>query len=183
MLETRVAKRYATALFNLAMKRDVVEEVDEELHQLERVFAAPKLMRFLTHPEIEVRKKREVLNRALAGRVRPAVFSLLELMLRKQRIGEFPAVARYYDLLTDRLRGVEEITVISAVELEDSDYRELLGKMVAHSAYPKLRLMKVVRPEILGGVIIELGRDKVIDASLRTRLNQLHRQLVKYRSI
>lgn len=183
MLETRVAKRYATALFNQAMQRDIVEEVDYELHQLERVFAAPKLMRFLTHPEIEVRKKREVLHRALSGRVRPIVASLVELMLRKHRIHEFPAVARYYDLLTDRLRGVEEITVISAVELDDADYREILGKMVAHSAYPKLRLVKRVRPEIIGGVIIELGRDKVIDASVRTRLNQLRRRLVKYRPI
>jgi len=181
MQETRIAKRYASALFSLAQRHGVVEEVDDELHHLEAVFRSRRLVRFLMHPEIPAQRKERALLRALEGRVRPLVASLLKLLLRKRRIDQFGAVAEYYDLLTDRLRGVEEITITSALPLEDTDYREILGKVVRYSSYPKLRLVKKVNPDLLGGVLIELGRDKVIDLSLRTALSRLRRRLVKYR--
>ena len=181
MQETRIAKRYATALFRLAEQRGVVEEVDEQLHQLGLLFRDRRFTRLLLHPQIPRKQKEQVLLRVSSFGVHQLVTSLLKLMLRKQRIDHFPAVAGYYDLLTDRSRGVEEITVISAVELEDEDYQEILTRADAYSSFPDLRLIKKIRPEIIGGAIVELGRDKVVDMSVRTALTGLRRRLVKHR--
>ncbi len=182
MKETRVAKRYAIALFRLAERHGVVEEVDGQLHRLQQLFGDRRLTNLLLHPRITREKKEQVLRHICEFGVHRLVASLLKLMLRKQRIDHFEAVAGYYDLLTDRARGVEEITVISAVELDDADYAELMSKIDKYSSYPDLRLIKKIRPEIIGGVIIELGRDKVVDMSVRTALTSLRRKLVKHRS-
>jgi F-type H+-transporting ATPase subunit delta len=181
MQESRVAKRYATALFNLAIQHDVVEEVEDQLLALAEVLRDRRLAGFFTQPQIPMADKKRAIGRAAGENAHPLLKSLLQLLLRKHRITQLGAISQYYDLLTDRLRGVEEITVISAIELDDSDYSEIIGKIIKHSAYPKLRLIKEVQPEILGGFIIELGHDKVIDQSLRTGLSLLHRRLVKHR--
>ena len=47
MDESRVAKRYATALFNLALQQNAVEELDSQLHDLAEIFRGHKLLAFL----------------------------------------------------------------------------------------------------------------------------------------
>lgn len=181
MYESRVAKRYATALFNLALQQQVVEELDSQLHDLADIFRDRKLLSFLKQPQISLEQKEHALMSAFGAKSHPLIQNLLRLMLRKHRIAHFGAVAEYYDLLTDQYRGVEEITVVTAVELEERDYETMLEKVMKFSDYPKLRLIKRVDPEIVGGYIVQLGRDKVIDLSLRTALDMLHRRMVKHR--
>jgi len=181
--ETRAAKRYATALFELAGARGVVERVDEEIHQVASILADPRLRRFLLQPQIPRKKKLQLLNTALGEGVHPLLLSTLQVLLRKARLGQFAAVASYYDLLTDRLRGVEEVTIITAVELPPEDYEAVRAKVAKYSEYPNLRLATKVQPEILSGIIIELGREKVIDLSLRTQLHDLKQRLIKHRRI
>jgi len=181
--ETRAAKRYATALFELAKARSVVERVDEEIRQVASILADPRLRRFLQQPQIPQQKKLQLLDAALGDAVHPLLLSAIRVLLRKSRLSEFDAFASHYDLLTDRLRGVEEVTFITAVELPPEDYEELRKKAVKYSDYPKLRLATEVRPEILGGIIVELGREKVIDLSLRTQLHKLKQSLIKHRRV
>lgn len=181
MNESRVAKRYATALFNLALQQQAVEELDKELHDLAQVFRSRRLLMFLEQPQVSSAQKEAALMRAFGERSHPLVQNLLRLMLRKKRISQFGDVAEYFDLLTDRYRGVEEITVITAVEMEERDYERMLEKVMKFSEYPKLRLIKRIDPRIVGGYIIQLGRDKVIDMSLHTALGMLHRRMVKHR--
>lgn len=181
--ETRAAKRYATALFELAQEHDIVERVDEEMGQVAGIFASPRVRRFLQQPQIAQAEKMKVLDASLGKAVHPLLMSTLRVLLRKGRLGEFPAVASYFDLLTDRLRGVEEVTIITAVEFPQEDYDALREKVVEYSEYPHLRLATEVKPEILGGVIIELGREKLIDLSLRTQLHKLKQRLIKHRRV
>jgi len=181
--ETRAAKRYATALFELARKHNVIERIDGEMVQVADVFAEPRVRRFLLQPQIAQAEKMRVLDSSLGEKVHPLLFSTIRVLLRKGRLGEFAAVASYFDLMTDRLRGVEEVTIITAMELPKEDYEALREKAVGYSEYPHLRLAKVIRPEILGGVIIELGREKVIDLSLRTQLLRLKQRLIKHRRV
>lgn len=179
--ETRAAKRYALALFELASAHGVVERVDEEIHQVATILADPRFRRFLQQPQIPHKKKLDVLNTVLGTTVNPLLLSTLRVLLHKSRLSQFPAVASYYDLLTDRLRGVEEVTITTAVELPPEDYEAVRAKMAKYSDYPSLRLATKVQPEILSGIIIELGREKVIDLSLRTQLHKLKQRLIKHR--
>ena len=59
MKDRRVAKRYATALFRLALEIGKVEEIDAEALTLETVFADKALLRFFSQPQISRAKKRK----------------------------------------------------------------------------------------------------------------------------
>ncbi len=182
MYETKVGKRYALALFELAQEQGVVEEVDAQLKIAGECFSSSDVIKFFEQPEISMKQKIEFIEKVFAGKVHPLIVYLLKLLLRKGRIRNFGEVCSYYDLLTDRLRGIEEVRVITAVPLEEEDYEMLLSKMKKYTDYPSLRLIRKVEPEILGGIIIELGREKIIDMSLKSQIYELRNQLIKHRA-
>lgn len=181
--ETKVAKRYAEALFQAAAEKNLIEQVDRDMEPAFIALSDPKFLTFLEQPQITYSEKSKLIDKVFSGMVNPLVISLVKLLLRRARIRHFPAVKSYFDYLTDQMRGVEEIGVVTAVPLADEDYLEILDKMRKYSHFKELRLVKKVKPEILGGVIIELGRGRVMDMSLRTALLDIKRRLVKHRHL
>jgi len=180
--ETKSAKRYASALFELAVEKGILERIDAELEFALSVLSEREVLRFLGQPQIPRSEKLGFIDKVFEGRVHQILQNAIKIMLLKGRINEFPAVCSYYSFLADQLRGIEEVGIVTAVPLEDSHYDELLAKLSKYTRYGKLRLNRKVKPEILGGIIIELGRDKVMDLSLRTFISDMRRRLVRFHS-
>ena len=67
--------------------------------------------------------------------------------------------------------------ITSAVEL-DSAIVEQLGDRISEQTDRKVELSATVDPEILGGIVVRVG-NSVLDASVRNRLEQLRKQVVK----
>ncbi len=178
--ETKVAKRYAVALFESARAKGIVEEVDSQLEGVLHAFSQPKFLTFLEQPQIPLLEKFKFLERVFSDKVSPLVISTLKVLLRKGRIRHFPAVASYFDYLTDEMRGIEEVGLVTALPLEEEDYQEITEKLKKYSEFKNLRLVKKVKPEILGGIIIELGRERVMDMSLKSALDSLKKRLIRF---
>jgi len=168
MKDRRVAKRYATALFRLALEIGKVEEIDAEALTLETVFADKALLRFFSQPQISRAKKRKFIEENFGGKVEPVMLNLLLLLLEKGRIALANEVFDYYDLLTDRHRGEEEAHVITAVPVDDAFVERLVARLRKFSEYPDLRVTKAVDASI-------------IDGSSSTRLVQMKDKLLLYK--
>ncbi len=180
LYETKAAKRYAVALFESARAKNLVDEIDAQLETLQVAFSDPKLLTFLEQPQITMKEKFSFIDRTFGGKVNPLVTSTIKLLLRKRRIRHFPAICSYFDYLSDQMRGIEEVGIVTAVALADEDYEEILEKLRKYSTFGKLRLVKKVKPEIIGGIIIELGRDRVMDMSIGSRLREVRKRLIKF---
>ena len=176
--ETKSAKRYASALFELAVEKGILDRIDSELELALSVLSDQQVLLFLGQPQIPTNEKLTFIDKVFAGKVHDILRSAIRIILVKGRISEFPAICSYYHFLADQLRGVEEVGIVTAVPLDESHYDELLSKLRKYTSYGKLKLNRKVNPEILGGIIIELGRDKVMDLSLRTRISEMRRRLI-----
>ncbi len=85
-LDLRAARRYAGALFNVALKRDEVDEVLENLVTVTDVATkSPELMAVLHHPRITRERKKELLHKIFEGNVRTDVEHFLFLLIEKDR--------------------------------------------------------------------------------------------------
>jgi ATP synthase F1 delta subunit len=69
------------------------------------------------------------------------------------------------------------VHITSAVEL-DSAIVEQLGDRISEQTDRKVELSSDVDPDILGGIVVRVG-NSVLDASVRNRLEQLRKQVVK----
>jgi F-type H+-transporting ATPase subunit delta len=180
-MQSTVAKRYAEALFSAVLDAGRLQQVDAEAQSLATLFSDRSVRNFLTTPQIAAERKKAVIDKQLAGKLDSTLINLLKLMVDKNRIGELPQVLEYFDQLTDQSRGVEEVTIYSAVPLSDEQRSTIVDQLKRFSAYGELRVRAEVDPALLGGVLIKLGRNLVLDGSVSSRLAALRTRLEKAR--
>lgn len=176
-----VARRYATALYEIALAQGQVDAIDDQAQALEHLFDDKLLRDFFTSPRVPPEKKKQVLIDKLAGRIHPAMLALLKLLIDKKRITELPQIMRYYDILTDRLHGVEEVTVVSAVPLNAQQQEDVLANVRRFSQFGDLRKKFEVDSGVIGGIKVLLGSNLVIDGTLSSRLREMQHSMYRYR--
>lgn len=176
-----VARRYAMALFELALEQGKVELFDEQAQFLEDLFRDPEVRGFFHSPRIAAEQKQRLLATQLADQLDPAVFNLLRLLVDKRRIQFAAEIMHEFDVLTDKHRGVEEVTIVSAVPLSEDQRKAIVGEVHRFSAYDDLRISTEVDGGVLGGVKVRLGENIVIDGTLTSRLKEMRERLYRYR--
>jgi F-type H+-transporting ATPase subunit delta len=176
--ELRVADVYAEALFDLARDGGRVDEVRGELDELLRLFQAESdLRKFMTSPALESAARAAGLERLFRGRLGDLVLNTLLVMNEHGRCALVPALHRRYVLRQEAAADEVEVTVTSAVPLTDRQKSEAFR--IAAELSGKRPLMEYeVRPEVLGGMILQIGELR-LDNSLRRHLYGARAQLLE----
>lgn len=105
----------------------------------------------------------------------PKQLNLFRLLRRKSRLALGPSIATFYRELLDEERNVARATVRTAVPLDDQRRATLTQRLTTQTG-KQVELEAVVDPDILGGLTVRIG-DRLYDASTRTRLRSLKRDL------
>lgn len=175
----KVARVYAGALLDQAVKQGQEQEVEDDLRAL-------ILQVFLPHPEIEEflvssaigrEEKAKLIDSTFGGRANELLVNFLQVLNEHDRLELVrPSAALFRQLLEDR-RGQIRVQVRSAVPLTAEEEQRLLGEL--HQAFQiQPVLEKAVDPELLGGLVVRVG-DWLYDASVRTRLETLRNQIIE----
>jgi F-type H+-transporting ATPase subunit delta len=180
MQDAIVARKYATALFDAARSKDVLDRVAEDLRgvlALEKQGAG--LGRFLEAPHITTESKRAVLDKALKSQLSELTLRLLHLLIEKKRVDQLSGICeRFEELLRDH-RGIVAARVRTAEPLEPAQVERLagtLGRLIGKTVEVESR----VDPDVLGGVVLEFGT-MIVDRSVRRGLDDLRDRLMKAR--
>lgn len=179
MLATKAAKRYAKALFELAEKQGVMEEVAAELSQLAGAFADPVLQRTLMLPMLPLKARRGIAEQiTTAFALHPLTGNFLRVLAENDRLPDLTAIERAYRTLCDHAKGRMRATIRFAAPFSQEEvdtlleaFRRLTGRTVIATA--------VLEPELLGGVVVEIA-GCVYDASLKSQLHRLGEALAQH---
>jgi ATP synthase F1 delta subunit len=117
-----------------------------------------------------------VVRGAALGPVRGQVENLVELLLDRRRLSRLPAISREYKRLLDRRRGITEAVVTTPTPLA-ADELEAVRARIQQLAGTTVDIRAEVDPDLLGGITVRLG-DRLLDASVRGRLERLRSQLL-----
>lgn len=176
MIERRVVRRYAAALYMAANKADVLNRVESDLglvgYTAETV---PELMAAMSSPLIPIETKRALLRDLFEDKIHPITLSYLYLLVEKRRESAIALTEREYTRMANEARGICEAHVVTAESLTE-DEESLLRDRLSAMAGKTVRLEKRVDSEILGGVVVRIG-DTVMDGSLRGQLQALKRTM------
>jgi F-type H+-transporting ATPase subunit delta len=102
--------------------------------------------------------------------------NLLRLMVDKNRESELSPIYRAFVALVEQAQGLVHVEVVSAIPLTAA-LQEVLRKKIEFSLKKTVELTLTVDKEILGGLRLRIG-DRVADASVRYRLEQLRELLI-----
>jgi F-type H+-transporting ATPase subunit delta len=172
---SRVARRYARALIELAEKSQV-EQWGMELERLAAMVAAPELFGRLTSPELSD-EARQVAIAKIAEKLELSypLRSFAVVLARHGRIAEIGGCAEAYRDMADALFGRVRATLTFAAEPSDDDVRRVAAGLEAIARKKVIPTVKVEK-SLLGGVVAELG-GKIYDGSLATRIAEAQRKL------
>jgi len=167
------ARRYAEALYQIALRENAVPAFGTSLDGLRRAFTS-EVLRSLRNPGVPMRARRAALDAATAAEPK-AIRSLLGLLLERERIALFPQVADAYAELVERRAGIVKGRITTATQLSASD-REDLVRRLERSSGKKIRATFAVDESLIGGAMIQVG-DRLIDSSLKAQMDELRREL------
>jgi F-type H+-transporting ATPase subunit delta len=172
-----IAQVYARALFEVAEEQDKLDTVKQQLDEFAGALHDNREMAvFFFSPYFSAQEKKDGLHRAVEG-ADPAVMNFLEVLLERHRMPAIFRIRTDFQALYDKSKKLMPVLVTSAVEL-DPETIESLGKRIGEQTGNEIELSSKVDPEILGGIVLRVG-NFIMDASIRTRLEKLRREVAQ----
>jgi F-type H+-transporting ATPase subunit delta len=172
-----IAVVYARSLFEVAKDQDKLDVVRDQLGEFADALSNTReLQVFFFSPYFSTPEKIDGLKRTVSD-ADPVVLNFLELLIEKHRMPVLFRIRENYDRLWEDENKLLPVEITSAVEL-DKDVVEQLGDQISEQTGRKVELSSRVEPDILGGIVVQVG-NAVLDASVRNRLEQLRKQVVK----
>ncbi len=168
-----LADRYATALFELALERDAVEQIERDLEAIRALVDGSddlkRVVRSLTLSRSEQGKALDAVLERLGSS--QYVRNFVALLARNRRVFLLTDMIAAFQAKLAEHRGEVSAEVTSAVPLKSNHLdavREALRNIVGRDVALEIR----VDPALIGGLTVRVG-SRMLDNSLRTKLQNL----------
>ncbi len=176
MLE-EISRVYADALFEVAEEKGKLDEVHEQLDQVVDALNQHRdLQVFFFSPYFTSMEKRDGISKAFLG-AEPELVNFLELLAEKHRMPAIFTVRGIFDELWAKARRRLEVTVTSAVELDQKLLDQIRAEIEKRTGR-EIDLDTVVDEDVLGGLVLRVG-NMVFDASVRSKLERVRREVAQ----
>jgi len=193
LAETTLARPYARAAFSLADQAGTVESWSESLAKVSEAVQTDAMKRVIGHPNVDDKRLQDLLEEVLGEpadgasdgnddgnddrNANRAFNSFLTVLMHYRRLPLLPEITVQFETLRRASEQRLKVNVMSAVEMAP-DQIEKLAARLREKFGTEIEMETGVDADLIGGLVVRAG-DKVIDASVRGRLEQLGRQLVK----
>lgn len=178
MAQSKAARRYAKAFFDLAVETGAVDEVRTDLVELSQCLAgSPELVRFLGNfsvaPDLRIQILGDLLEKR--GHAHNLLTRFVLFLEEKKRMPLLQEIIAEFESFYDRHVGILRVDVTSAIPLtaaQQTALKERLGTKFGK----RIEASYGENPTLLGGFQVKVG-DTVYDSSLETQLRSLNRKL------
>ncbi len=167
------ARRYARAVFEIALEKNELERWQSDLEKIAAAVGNEELLAVLESPKIRIEEKSGLLSKL--GDINPLVINLIALLIARDSVRTVAEIAAEYRRMVDEYRGIQPAEVVTAILLDKRD-KEKLAENLGAIVGKKVVLESAVDPAIIGGIIARVG-GKLLDGSTRGKLLALKKEL------
>jgi F-type H+-transporting ATPase subunit delta len=172
-----IAEVYSRALFQVAKEHDVLDRVHDELGQFADALEEDRnLQVFLFSPYFSSEEKKDGVRRIVTD-ADERLLNFLELLAERHRMPVLFRIRRSFDAMWADENRLLPVTVTSAVELDEGLVEEI-GRRIGEQTGRRVELSSEIDADVLGGLKVQVG-NMVLDATVRNRLEQIRKQVVK----
>jgi F-type H+-transporting ATPase subunit delta len=172
-----IADVYSRSLFEVAKENDSLDEIHDQLGEFADALADNRdLQLFFFSPYFSSTEKAEGVRKVVTGG-NEHFTRFLELLAERHRLPVIFRIRRAFDALWAKENKLLPVEIKSAVELSEDTVKKI-AKRIEEATGQKIELTKVVDPDVVAGLVIQVG-NRVLDASVRARLEQLRKTVAK----
>jgi F-type H+-transporting ATPase subunit delta len=176
MNDSKISVRYARALFQTALEKKNLDQVNQDMLFISEICKSPETKEFLRSPIIVPSKKQAIFHKMLGDNVEPITLSLIDLVVKNGRESFLPAIARVFIHETKKFKGITESVLTTAVKVDDK-VRNQISDLISEVFKTKVDLKENIDTEIIGGFILQID-DSYIDASIKNKLRKIKKELI-----
>lgn len=174
MIANQVGRRYAEAIYEIAVSTNKIKEIHEALNQLMELYGENKEFKtFITHPLIELDEKKKVLGEIFKSSGED-ILNIVYYILDKKRIENIRNITAEYLKIYYERNHILDVEATFATEPSEAQKDKLIANLEKKTG-KKVKLAIKIDRAILGGGIIKIG-DTIIDGSIRKELEAIKRK-------
>ena len=171
---TIISKRYAQALFDLALEMKILDRVNKDMLLVRSVTVEnPEFRRLLASPIIPPGKKSQIIKGIFEKHLEKLSFRFLQLVIKKEREAYLRNIAENFTSLYKKFNNILLVELTTAQPIDDEIRREILI-LLKDATHKKIELKEKVEEDLIGGFVLNLD-DSQYDASLRKKISRLRK--------
>lgn len=173
-----VSKTYAQALFELAVEEDKTSAfLEEAAGLLEVIRTNVEFEQFMNHPKIQKEDKLQVVQNVFRDKISKEMLGFLVTIVEKDRYTEIEAILEDFVASIKEYNNIGTAYVTTAIAINDQEKQDIESRLLATTRYKTIECIYDVDTSLIGGMVIKMG-DRVVDSSIRTKLDKLQRELL-----
>lgn len=177
MSQYRITSRYAKALIDLGVEMGSLEEMHTDVKLIVAAFDDSRELAVLCkNPIVLPQKKLSILRSLLKDRIHPVTFKFIEVIVRKNRSHFIPEVMDMFLVKYKSYCQISDAILYTASEAREETKAavvDILTKVTGET----VELTSVVDEEMIGGFMVKY-KDRLLDASVASKLNSLRKELL-----
>ena len=174
-----ISKAYGEALFELALEKNELDSIAEQVNVLADAFAENnELIKLLSHPKISKEEKINVIESIFKGRMSDDIVGFLVIIVEKDRGSEIEDILKLFQAKVREYKKIGVALVTSAIELSTEQKQKVEQKLLQQTDYETFEVEFKVDESLIGGMIIRIG-DRVVDSSVKSKLDRMARDMAK----
>jgi F-type H+-transporting ATPase subunit delta len=175
MEDSRIHKRYALALYQLAGELKQLDRVFDDMQIVAQTCLDSKeLMRALASPIIRDTKKGKILNEIFSSSICELSQKFINLVLFQNREVSLPAIAIEFIHLVKEFKGIKTALLTSAQPLDEATRAKIIARLKEQTGC-EVELVEKIDPDILGGFTLSL-EGQLLDASIKNTMHRLRQE-------
>ena len=171
-----ISRRYAEALFRLAVEKDCVDKYDSQVRLVREALSCDsEVIRVINNPQISSDVKLKILISAFKDSADDDILGLLSVVFRKNRESELTDILDTFLSKVRDYKGFITAEVESAAALDDKRLEQIKNKL-SDKLNKQVEIEAKVVPELIGGLKITVS-GQVIDSSIKSQIDSMKKVL------
>ena len=177
MDQSRIAVRYAKALFELAQEKKLVERVKADTDFVAQVCALPEMVQIAESPVIKPTAKAKAFDKIFSGKVDALILAFLQMVVANRRERYIGAMCRNFASRFYDYANIRQVHITTAAPIDEKT-TERLRKAIAELCKSEVEMTASEDPSLIGGFVLRIG-DQQLDASVSSKLNNLKQKFTQ----
>lgn len=172
-----VSKVYGDAYVSVVSEKNNLIDALEEIKSVKNILLENvEIIELLDSPKMDDEEKIDFIKGIFENHISVDSMGFLLTIIEKKRQAELLPILDYVIDCVKELLLIGKATVTTALSLDDSKKERIVDELLKSSHYKSLEAEYVVDESIIGGIVIRIG-DRVVDSSVKTRIDKMRKML------
>jgi len=175
MRETKVANRYAKALFDLAIDKSFIEAIKDDAGLIQKVCKENReFVLMLRSPVIKDSKKGAIVKAIFESKLHELTYKFLIIIIRNGREYLIPEIANQLIYIYKKHKNIIDVMLTTAAKVDNETKKQIVDLMQDRSG-AEIDLTEEIDEELIGGFIVST-EDRQYDASVLRQIQNLNKE-------